>query len=115
MVWGLLRRGDNTLAGAGSPIAVSADGSTVYLTEADTITISRGEEVSFDASSSDLSAQEAPVTAVEWDLDGDGSYETAKATTADIVKRTYATPGTYQVGLRVKADGGVPPVTDPVF
>jgi YD repeat-containing protein len=41
----------------------------------------------------------------EWDLDGNGSYETDTGTTATTSKQ-YAAAGTTNVGLRVTDDGG---------
>ena len=98
----------------GSGCAVVRPAFTANSLEAETVQVNRGAEVSFDASSSDLTAQEAPVTAVEWDLDGNGSFETTKASVAEAATHTYATPGTYEVAMRVKAAGGIPPVTEPV-
>ncbi len=41
----------------------------------------------------------------EWDLDGNGTYETDTGTTS-TVENTYNTAGTVNVGLRVNDDGG---------
>ncbi len=57
-----------------------------------------GTAVSFDASGS--SDPDGTVVKYEWDLDGNGSYETDTGTTASATK-TYATPGDVTVGLRV--------------
>jgi YD repeat-containing protein len=59
--------------------------------------------VAFDGSaSSDL---DGTVVKYEWDLDGNGSYETDSGATA-TTSRSYATPGNYAVGLRVTDDAG---------
>jgi PKD repeat protein len=57
-----------------------------------------GRAVTFDgAASSDTSG---PIKRYEWDLDGDGTFETDTGTTAQTT-RTYAAPGTVKVKLRV--------------
>ncbi len=53
------------------------------------------QAVTFNGTAS--SDADGTVTAWEWDLDGNGSFETTGATPA----HTYATPGTYNVKLRV--------------
>jgi PKD repeat protein len=62
-----------------------------------------GEPMTFDGSTS---GDDGTIAKYEWDLDGDGTYETdtlavAKATT------TFAAPGTFTVRLRVTDDHGV--------
>lgn len=54
-----------------------------------------GQTVSFDGSAS--SDPDGPLTAYEWDLDGDGSFETSGATPS----RAYGAAGTVSVKLRV--------------
>jgi hypothetical protein len=53
-------------------------------------------------------------TKVAWDLDGDGTFETATGTGdgALVTSKTYSTPGTYNVGLDLgsPASAGVGPV-----
>lgn len=59
-----------------------------------------GEKVTFDAeSSTDLDGE---ITAYEWDVDGDGTFET----TGSRISHTYSTTGEYQVRLRVTDDAG---------
>ncbi len=42
----------------------------------------------------------------DWDLDGDGSFETDATETGGYAQRTYVRPNTYEVSLRVTpADG----------
>src|SRR5204863_9330198 len=41
-----------------------------------------------------------PIAHYEWDLDGDGSFETDGGTTATL-SRTFDTAGTFNFGLRV--------------
>jgi PKD repeat protein len=62
-----------------------------------------GEEATFDASAS--SDVDGPIAKYEWDLDGNGSYETNTGATA-TASRSYATPGTRTVGLRVTDGDG---------
>ncbi len=62
-----------------------------------------GSPVSFDASGS--SDPDGTIAKYEWDLDGNGSYETDTGTTAKA-SATYATEGDRQVGLRVTDNGG---------
>ncbi len=62
-----------------------------------------GTAVSFDASAS--SDVDGTVAKYEWDLDGNGTFETSTGTTASA-GTTYATPGARSVGLRVTDDNG---------
>jgi YD repeat-containing protein len=62
-----------------------------------------GEKAQFDASAS--SDPDGTVTRYEWDLDGNGSYETSTGSTPSA-SRSYATAGPVQVGLRVTDDSG---------
>ncbi len=57
-----------------------------------------GTPITFDASSS--TAPSSSIAKYEWDLDGNGTYETDTGTTASATK-TYATPGPVTVHLRV--------------
>jgi YD repeat-containing protein len=66
-------------------------------------TAKAGESVNFDASAS--SDAEGPIAKYEWDLDGDGTYETDTGTTP-TVSHTYSSNGTVQVGLRVTDGSG---------
>jgi YD repeat-containing protein len=65
--------------------------------------VSTGEQASFDASGS--SDPEGPIVKYEWDLDGNGSYETDTGTAASAAK-TYAKKGDVAVGLRVTDSDG---------
>jgi PKD repeat protein len=62
-----------------------------------------GQAVNFDASAS--SDAEGPIAKYEWDLDGDGTYETDTGT-SPTVSHTYASNGPVQVGLRVTDGSG---------
>ncbi len=62
-----------------------------------------GAGVSFDASAS--KDPDGTVAKYEWDLDGNGSYETNTGATA-TTNQTYATPGNRTVGLRVTDNSG---------
>jgi PKD repeat protein len=62
-----------------------------------------GQNVTFNASAS--SDPDGTIVKYEWDLDGNGTYETNTATTATATK-SYATTGTVNVGLRVTDNGG---------
>ena len=63
----------------------------------------QGLPVTFNASAS--SDPDGTITKYEWDLDGNGTYETNTGTNRDHLA-TYANPGTVQVGLRVTDNGG---------
>ena len=56
-----------------------------------------GRDVDFDGSAS---SDESGIARFEWDLDGDGTFETDTGPTATTA-RAYAAPGDYTVGLRV--------------
>jgi hypothetical protein len=60
-----------------------------------------GSPVAFDASASTAGGS---ITAYDWDLDGNGSFETATAGVA-TVSTTFAAAGTYGVKVRVTDDG----------
>jgi PKD repeat protein len=70
--------------------------------------VQTGSLVSFNASGS--SDVDGTITRYEWDLDGNGSYETNTGTNA-TTSRTYTTPGSVTVGLRVTDDEGQPGTT----
>ncbi|HEX5922836.1 MAG TPA: PKD domain-containing protein [Baekduia sp.] len=57
-----------------------------------------GQAIAFDATAS--SDPDGTIAKYEWDLDGNGSYETDTGLTK-TTSRTYATSGTVTVGLRV--------------
>ncbi|HST54965.1 MAG TPA: N,N-dimethylformamidase beta subunit family domain-containing protein [Solirubrobacteraceae bacterium] len=57
-----------------------------------------GQSVTFDASAS--TDPDASIVDYQWDLDGDGTYETDTGSNP-VLTRTFATAGTYNVGLRV--------------
>ena len=59
--------------------------------------------VSFNAGAS--SDSDGSIVKYEWDLDGNGSYETNTGATA-TTRASYAAPGTVQVGLRVTDNSG---------
>jgi YD repeat-containing protein len=59
--------------------------------------------VSFDGTGS--SDVDGTIAKYEWDLDGDGSYETDTGSTP-TTSRSYATPGEYKVGLKVTDNKG---------
>jgi PKD repeat protein len=62
-----------------------------------------GQTTKLDASAS--SDADGTIAKYEWDLDGDGTYETDTGTTKTVNKQ-YTTAGTTTVGLRVTDDGG---------
>ncbi|MFZ1996062.1 MAG: N,N-dimethylformamidase beta subunit family domain-containing protein [Solirubrobacteraceae bacterium] len=62
-----------------------------------------GHQVSFDGSGS--SDANGTITDYKWDLDGSGAFATDTGTTPST-SFTYASPGTYNVGLRVTNDAG---------
>jgi hypothetical protein len=63
-----------------------------------------GRTVSFDASAS--SDPNGSIVGYAWDLDGDGSFETDTGATA-ATSRTYASPATLDVKVRVTDSGGL--------
>jgi YD repeat-containing protein len=62
-----------------------------------------GEQVVFDGSSS---SDDEPIAKYEWDLDGNGSFETNTGASPKAT-RTFAAPGTATVRLRVTDSRGV--------
>jgi PKD repeat protein len=62
-----------------------------------------GQQVSFDGSAS--KDPDGTIAKYEWDLDGNGTYETNTGSTPSATK-VYSTAGTYQVGLRVTDNSG---------
>lgn len=63
-----------------------------------------GATVTFDASSS-TGGDGSAIVRYEWDLDGDGSFETDTGSTA-VTSRTYAVKGTYAIAVRVTDPSG---------
>jgi hypothetical protein len=57
-----------------------------------------GQAAKLTSTSSDA---DGVVTAVAWDLDGDGTYEA----TGPSVTKTFPAPGTYTIGVRATDDG----------
>ncbi|HET9593674.1 MAG TPA: PKD domain-containing protein, partial [Solirubrobacterales bacterium] len=70
--------------------------------------VSTGDQVSFDASGS--SDPEGPIAKYEWDLDGNGTYETNTGATPTTT-RSYAAKGPVTVGLRVTDGDGATATT----
>jgi PKD repeat protein len=62
-----------------------------------------GDQVTFDGSSS---SDDGKIANYEWDLDGDGTFETSTMG-VPTVKKAFDTPGTFTVRLRVTDDHGV--------
>ena len=67
------------------------------------ISVLAGENVTLDASASTDAG--AAVSRYEWDLDGDGTYETDGGAGA-VAQHVFATPGTIDLRLRVTDAGG---------
>jgi plastocyanin len=67
-----------------------------------------GQSVGFDASAS--ADPDGTVAGYEWDLDGDGSFETSTSSTP-TTSRSYASPATLTIALRVTDDLGAQTVT----
>jgi YD repeat-containing protein len=70
--------------------------------------VATGDQVSFDASGS--SDPEGPIARYEWDLDGNGSFETDTGATPSA-SRSYAAKGPVTVGLRVTDGDGATTTT----
>ena len=66
------------------------------------------ETVTFDASSS--ADPDGTITKYEWDLDGDGTFETNTGTTKTVT-RSYTTEGTFDIRLRVTDNGNATDVS----
>ncbi|HEY2766808.1 MAG TPA: PKD domain-containing protein [Solirubrobacteraceae bacterium] len=68
-----------------------------------------GQSITLNGSGSHY--ENGSITKYEWDLNGDGTYETNTGSTA-TVSTSFANPGAYTVGLRVTdSDGAVGTVT----
>jgi plastocyanin len=85
---------DVNLAGNGAPLAQFSASTTLAQI---------GQLISFDASSS--ADFDGTVAQYEWDLDGNGSFETSTGSTP-TTSRSYPTGGTIVVKLRVTDNGG---------
>jgi YD repeat-containing protein len=70
--------------------------------------VTAGTSVAFSAAGS--SDPDGTITKYEWDLDGNGSYETNTGTT-NKTSRTYTTAATTNVGLRVTDNAGATSTT----
>ena len=77
-----------------------------------TVTVTKGQSVTFDASGTQTLGGD--VSATEWDFDGSGQFAT-KVTGATPLKttRTFTSTGTFHVGVRVQVAGFGP--SDPVY
>ena len=67
-----------------------------------------GSSIHYNASAS--KDPDGTIAKYEWDLDGNGTYETDTGTTA-AADRVYATPGTFEIGLRVTDNSGTTATT----
>jgi M6 family metalloprotease-like protein len=67
-------------------------------------TVQAGEPVALDGSASFDDVQPASELGYAWDVDGDGAFDDS---TEQQLVHTYATPGTYAVGLKVTDAGGL--------
>ena len=65
--------------------------------------VAPGAPVTFDASAS-AGAGGTAITQYEWDLDGDGTYDTSSG--LPTLQHTYTSKATYAVGLRITDVGG---------
>ena len=95
----------DTGARPGTPAGVTLDGidpPTASLT-IDPNPAGVGQQVSFDGSGSQDT--EGPIARYEWDLDGNGSFETDTGTNPGVT-RTYASEGSIAIRLRVTDGGG---------
>jgi hypothetical protein len=71
-----------------------------------------GKPVTFDASGS--SAPLSTITRYEWDLDGDGVFESDTGTTP-VASRSYAERGEVHVSVRVTAESGITDTAEGTF
>jgi hypothetical protein len=71
-----------------------------------------GKPVRFDASGS--SAPLSTITRYEWDLDGDGTFETDTGATP-VASRSYAERGEVHVSVRVTAESGITDTAEAAF
>lgn len=104
------RPGDYTVAiqvsRRGEPDRIVREGFTVLPDDAAPVArlqvsrddIETGQAVEFDGSSSEGGA--SPLVSWQWDLDGDGRYETIRNAPGSVT-HTYLAPGTYNAQLRV--------------
>jgi YD repeat-containing protein len=67
-------------------------------------TVDTGQPVSFDGSGT-TGSNGVAVVSYEWDLDGDGTFETGTGSSPQV-SRTYGSPATVTVGLRVTDAAG---------
>jgi YD repeat-containing protein len=67
-----------------------------------------GSAIALDASGS--SDPDGAIASYEWDLDGNGTYETTTGTTP-TASASFATPGSRAIGLRVTDNGGATATT----
>lgn len=72
-----------------------------------------GQTVMLDASQSSDPDGSWAALLIEWDLDGDGTYDTSP-TTSKTFATSYQTPGNYQVVARVTDSGGAVSVSAPL-
>ena len=95
-----------SLAAASSPTPGNAPPTASFT--ASTTTPAIGQSVTFTDTSTDT---DGSIALREWDLDGNGSFETTGAS----VSRSYASAGNVTVSLRVTDDGGAPATTTRVI
>ena len=97
-----------TVDGGGTPGQVTSRAFTINTQPLASLVVAPnpvlvGRPVTFDAGASSVADQ--PITKFEWDLDGDGVFETDTGTTA-TTSAVYAAPKTIQVGLRITDGDG---------
>ncbi len=97
---------DTTTDTAKAAVVVQNQGPSASFTAPSSVT--SGTQVSFDASGS--ADPDGSIAKYEWDLDGNGTYETSTGTTPTTSK-TYATPGEITIGLQVTDDEGATATT----
>jgi hypothetical protein len=84
-------------AGADASRAFTIDGRALASFTMSPNPVLVGGSVRFDGSAS---VSSSAITKFEWDLDGDGSFETSTGATA-TTNQIYPGPGTFKVGLRI--------------
>ncbi len=96
---------------AGTTICPSTPVADVTVEGTGGTTVTKGESRTFAIDPSGLHG--FPATEVDWDLDGDGTYETQVSGGALTVTHKFNTSGTFHVAAKVVLENGEEPLSDP--